>query len=65
MKCPRCRYCWSHVGSQEIKGNLYMVDLGICSKCLSAKSRVRTASPGDQVNAQLWGQRFEELRREG
>lgn len=64
-KCPRCRYCWLHVGSQEVKGMLHMVDLGICPKCQSVKSRVKTASPGDQVNAELWGKRFEGLMREG
>lgn len=38
-----------------------MVDLGVC-KCGHATSRVRIATPGDQINAELWGQRFEVLK---
>ncbi len=64
-KCARCLYVWLPAGNRIIPrtGNLYMLDLGICSKCDSVKSRVRTATPGDQLNADIWGQQFELKRR--
>jgi len=65
-KCKRCTYIWLQCGVREIPktGNLYMTDLGLCHKCGHAISRVHVATPGDQMNAQLWGQRFEVLKRE-
>lgn len=42
-----------------------MTDIGICHKCGGHKCRVQVATPGDQFNAELWGnQRFEVIRRE-
>lgn len=65
-KCKRCDYHWLPVGVRElpINGNLYMLDLGICPKCHAYKSRVTVATPGDMVNAEIWGQRFELKRME-
>lgn len=66
-KCKRCDYVWLPAGSRTISrsGNLYMLDLGVCTRCDHAVSRVRTASPGQQVAAMLWGeQRLEVIKRE-
>lgn len=65
MKCPRCSYVWLPCGEREIPrtGNLYMTDVGICQRCNHAKARLRVASPGDQVSAMLWGQRFEVVKK--
>ena len=61
VKCKRCSYSWLPCGTRElpVNGNLYMVDLGICQRCHSHTSRVHVATPGDMVNAEIWGQRFE------
>lgn len=67
MKCKRCKYVWLPCGSREIPktGNLYMTDVGICTTCGNAKSRLHVATPGDIVNAELWGmQRFEVKKME-
>lgn len=60
-KCKRCSYVWIPCGSRELPrtGNLYLLDLGICHVCEHATSRVKVATPGDQLGAMLWGQRFE------
>lgn len=60
-KCKRCSYIWLPCGQRELPktGNLYMLDLGICTKCDHPTSRVRVATPGDVVNAMaVWGKRF-------
>lgn len=66
-KCRRCSYAWLPMGVRTIprNGNTYAADMGICPKCDHVKSRIHTWTPGDVVSAQLWGQRFEGLRREG
>lgn len=66
MKCRRCSYLWLPTGSREIPktGNLYIVDVGICPKCGNATARVKVATPGDMVNAEIWGRRFEVVKRE-
>ncbi len=64
MKFCRHDYIWLPCGVREIRDHLYLVDLGICIKCKKAKSRVHGASPGDQLNAMLWGQRFEMMEVE-
>lgn len=60
----RCRhdYFWLPCGTREIRDSLYMADIGICSKCSKATSRVRVAGPGDVVSAMLWGSQFEARR---
>lgn len=61
-KCKRCSYCWIPSGTNEIEGRLYVTHLGLCMKCNNPTSRVRVASPGDVVNAMLWGERLESIR---
>lgn len=55
MKCKRCSYIWLPCGTREIPktGNLYMVDLGLCHKCNHAVSRVKVATPGEQLSAHM------------
>ena len=64
-KCKRCSYVWLPMGNRVIPrtGNLYMADMGICPKCDNVKARILTSTPGDQLNAEIWGQqRFEVVR---
>lgn len=65
-KCPRCSYIWLAAGHREVPktGNLYMLDLGLCRKCGNHTSRVRVATPGEQVEAcAIFGPRFERIVR--
>lgn len=61
--CKRHSYVWLPAKVFEIRDHLYMVDLGLCSKCGKATSRVQVASPGDIVNAMLWGEQRFEVKR--
>lgn len=63
MKCKRCDYTWLPLGVREVPrtGNVYASDLGLCRICNHAKVRLHIWTPGDMVNAELWGQRFEVL----
>ena len=65
-KCKRCSYIWPPCGVREIPrtGCLYMTDVGICRKCDHAVSRLHVATPGDQLSAEIWGQRFEAIKRD-
>lgn len=60
-KCRCCDYSWVPCGHflSPRDGRLFMTDVGICPKCGNAKSRLRIATPGDQLSAMLWGQQFE------
>jgi len=64
-KCKRCTYLWLPAGVRELPkdGCLYILDLGLCVRCRGYKSRVTKATPGDQLNAQLWGAQFEVVRK--
>lgn len=66
MKCKRCDYVWLPIGTRIIPrtGILYMADLGLCIRCDHAKVRLRTATPAEQMEAEIWGERrFEVIKR--
>lgn len=63
-KCKRCAYIWLPFPEGRVipkTGNLYFADLGICKKCGNESVRLHKATPGQQVNAQLWGERHFEI----
>jgi hypothetical protein len=64
-QCKRCSYVWLPCGVRELpcNGNTYMTDLGICTKCRHAVSRVNVATPGDVVAAYMWGEGKFEVKK--
>jgi len=65
MNLCRHRWIWLPAGqiTDHSNGNLLLLDVGKCQKCGAYKSRVDVATPGDQMNAQLGGEkRFKIVR---
>lgn len=67
-KCKRHSWCWiprmDATFDSPRTGCTIAFDLGYCRKCGAYTSRIHVWTPGEVLDAQLWGmQRFEGIKR--
>lgn len=66
MKCKRCAFVfvrgWTHEPPRA--DILVAVDLLVCPTCKTYKTRHHIYTPGDMLDAELWGRRFEAIKHD-
>lgn len=67
MTCKRHSYVWIPRSAATFEnkrtGELVAFDIGICQKCGHYKPRIHVWGPGEQVEAQIWGEKRFEVKK--